>query len=92
MPNKDRGRDCVRSSGERVEELLRTNDLVLLSWVEALLADAGIRTYLLDSHTSIVEGSIAALQRRLMVDNADAAAARKIAKEANIVLPDPERR
>ena len=92
MPNEDRGRDYVRSSGERVEELLRTNDLVLLSWVEALLADAGIRTYLLDSHTSIVEGSIAALQRRLMVDNADAAAARKIAKEANIVLPDPERR
>lgn len=92
MPNEDRGRDYVRSSGERVEELLRTNDLVLLSWVEALLADAGIRTYLLDSHTSIVEGSIAALQRRLMVDNADAAAARKIAKEANIVLPDPEQR
>ena len=92
MPSEDRGRDCARSSGERVEELLRTNDLVLLSWVEALLADAGIRTYLLDSHTSIVEGSIAALPRRLMVDNADAAAARKIANEANIVLPDPARR
>jgi len=92
MPSEDRGRDYARSSGERVEELLRTNDLVLLSWVEALLADAGIRTYLLDSHTSIVEGSIAALPRRLMVDNADAAVARKIANEANIVLPDPARR
>ena len=72
-----------------MEELLRTNDLVLLSWIEALLADAGIQTYLLDSHTSIIEGSIGALPRRLMVDNADAAAARKIVTEADIALPDP---
>lgn len=74
-----------------MEELLRTNDLVLLSWIEALLTDAGIQTYLLDSHTSIVEGSIGAIPRRLMIEDADAAAARKIVKEADIVLPDPAR-
>jgi hypothetical protein len=50
-----------------MKELLRTNDLVRLSWAEAMLADAGIETLVLDQHTSIVEGSIGAIQRRLMV-------------------------
>jgi hypothetical protein len=54
-----------------MKELLRTNDLVRLSWVEALLADAGIVSLVLDQHTSLVEGSIGAIQRRLMVDERD---------------------
>jgi hypothetical protein len=54
-----------------MKELLRTNDLVRLSWVEALLSDAGIGCLVLDQHTSLVEGSIGAIQRRLMVDERD---------------------
>jgi Putative prokaryotic signal transducing protein len=50
-----------------MKELLRTNDLVRLSWAQAILADAGIKTLVLDQHTSIAEGSIGAIQRRLMV-------------------------
>jgi Putative prokaryotic signal transducing protein len=50
-----------------MKELLRTNDLVRLSWLQALLADAGIETVVLDQNTAAIEGGIAALQRRLMV-------------------------
>ena len=54
-----------------MKELLRTNDLVRLSWVQALLADAGIDCLVLDQHTSLVEGSIGAIPRRLMVAERD---------------------
>ena len=50
-----------------MKELLRTNDLVRISWLRALLADAGIETFVLDENTAGVEGGIIALQRRLMV-------------------------
>jgi hypothetical protein len=59
-------------------ELLRTNDLVRLSWLIALLADAGIEATVLDSHTSNIEGSIGALPRRLVVGDSDATAARRV--------------
>ena len=66
-----------------MKELLRTNDLVRLSWVEALLADAGIDCLVLDQHTSLVEGSIGAIQRRLMVDESDLTAARSLIADAD---------
>ncbi|WP_395454525.1 DUF2007 domain-containing protein [Azospirillum melinis] len=63
-------------------ELLRTTDPVRLSWLVALLADAGIEAVVLDSYTSILEGSIGAIPRRLMVDTDDAAQAVRILREA----------
>ncbi|WP_420349150.1 DUF2007 domain-containing protein [Pelagibius sp.] len=54
-----------------MKELLRTNDMVKLSWLEALLADAGIDILVLDHHTSVMEGSIGILPRRLMVGDQD---------------------
>ena len=54
-----------------MKELLRTNDAVRLSWLQALLAGAGIETVILDTNTSIIEGSIGAIQRRLMVTEDD---------------------
>ena len=66
-----------------MKELLRTNDLVRLSWVEALLTDAGINCLVLDEHTSLVEGSIGAIQRRLMVDESDYPRAQKLLREAD---------
>ena len=65
-----------------MKELLRTNDLVRMSWVEALLADAGIECVVLDQHTSLVEGSIGAIQRRLMVAERDHERARRLITEA----------
>jgi putative signal transducing protein len=65
-----------------MKELLRTNDVVRLSWVKALLADAGIGCLVLDEHTSLVEGSIGAIQRRLMVDERDHRRAQVVIAEA----------
>lgn len=48
-------------------ELLRSNDLVYLSFVMHLLDEAGIDYLLLDTYTSAIEGSIGAIPRRLMV-------------------------
>jgi hypothetical protein len=61
-----------------MKELFRTNDAVRLSWAEALLAAAGIASVVLDMHTSIIEGSIGAIPRRLMVDEDDHARARSL--------------
>ena len=70
-------------------ELLRTNDLVRLSWLVALLADAGVDAIVLDGHTSNLEGSVGALPRRLMVLGDDAEAARRLLREAGELDPEP---
>jgi hypothetical protein len=59
-------------------ELLRTNDPVRLSFLEALLRDSGIDSLVLDHHTSLVEGSIGAIPRRLMVSERDYRRARAV--------------
>jgi hypothetical protein len=65
-----------------MRELLRSNDLVHLSWTRAVLAAEGIETLLLDQHVSGVEGSIGAIPRRLMVADEDAPRARRILDDA----------
>ena len=65
-----------------MKQLLRTNDPVLLSWLDVLLRDAGIESVVFDTHTSILEGSAGAIPRRLMVIDDDFAAARKLLIEA----------
>ncbi len=52
-----------------MKEVLRTNDLVLLSYATHVLAEAGIDAVVFDAHISAVEGSIGAFPRRLMVDD-----------------------
>ena len=64
-----------------MKELLRTNDPVLLSFATTLLAGESIDAVVLDGHTSILEGSIGAIQRRLMVPDADLARARLLLEE-----------
>jgi hypothetical protein len=61
-----------------MKELLRTNDAVRLSWAQDLLGSAGIETLVLDRHTSILEGSIGALPRRLMVPDGELDRAREL--------------
>ncbi|MEM7225292.1 MAG: DUF2007 domain-containing protein [Pseudomonadota bacterium] len=65
-----------------MKELLRTNDVVKLSWLKALLADAGIEALVLDEHTSILEGSAGAIPRRLMVIDDDYRQARNLLLDA----------
>lgn len=59
-----------------------SNDPVRLSFLTALLADAGITAVVLDAHTSAVEGSIGAIPRRLVVAAADEARARRVLRDA----------
>ncbi|RUZ98875.1 DUF2007 domain-containing protein, partial [Mesorhizobium sp. M7A.F.Ca.CA.002.05.1.1] len=49
-------------------ELVRTNDAVIISFVESLMRDAGIACFVADQNMSILEGSIGLLQKRVMVD------------------------
>ncbi len=53
-----------------MRELISTTDPVLLSFVQSLMHDAGIEVVVFDQHISIVEGSIGAFPRRLMVAEA----------------------
>lgn len=67
-----------------MRELLRTNDVVRLSWAQVRLREAGIDSLVLDHHTSLVEGSIGAIPRRLMVaahDHSRASAILRTAEE-----------
>ena len=62
--------------------LTTSNDPVRLSFLTALLADAGITAVVLDAHTSAIEGSIGAIPRRLMVATEDEPRARRVLQEA----------
>jgi hypothetical protein len=61
-----------------MREILRSNDVVRLSWIEALLSDAGIESVILDTHTSVLEGSIGPIPRRLCVADEDYSRARAV--------------
>jgi Putative prokaryotic signal transducing protein len=65
-------------------EVLRSNDAVLLSYAQSVLRQVGIASLVADQYMSVMEGSIGALPRRLLVDSADAAAARRALIEAGL--------
>lgn len=67
-----------------MRELIRTNDRVLLSFVVALLRDAGIAGVLADTNMSILEGSIGAFPQRLLVEDSDYEAACRVLDEADL--------
>ena len=50
-----------------MRELVRTNDAVLVSAIQALLDGARIPYLVLDQNMSVLEGSIGVLPRRLLV-------------------------
>jgi len=67
-----------------VKEILRTNDVVLVSAVEALLEGAGIPHLVLDRNMSVLEGSIGILPRRILVDDDQAISARRLLVDAGL--------
>jgi Putative prokaryotic signal transducing protein len=69
---------------EVMRELLRTNDPVLLGYVEVLLADQGIAAVIFDGHISLMEGSIGAFPRRLLVDTAHWDRATRVMRDADL--------
>ncbi|MFZ1428540.1 MAG: DUF2007 domain-containing protein [Geminicoccaceae bacterium] len=52
-------------------ELVRSSDLVHLSWVQAMLTAEGIPFLLADAHISSIEGGIGAFPRRVLVLDED---------------------
>ena len=65
--------------------LAQSNDLVRLSFLAALLRDAGIESVLLDAHVSAVEGSIGVIPRRLAVLDEDERQALRVLQEAELI-------
>lgn len=68
-----------------MRELLRTNDHVALSLAMALLKDAGIECVIFDTHAAIIEGSISAIQKRMMVLDEDHGVARELLVGAELL-------
>ncbi len=67
-----------------LRELMRTNDAVLLSATEALLAAAHIPYLVTDRNMSGLAGSIDAFPRRLLVRDCCVADARRLLTEAGL--------
>lgn len=65
-------------------ELLRTNNPVTLSFIEALLRDADINFQLLDMNMSVMEGNLGILQRRILVDDDQLAQAERLLVDAGL--------
>ena len=65
-----------------MEVVAVTTEPVRMSFLLALLADAGIVAIVLDRHIAAVEGGIGAFPRRLAVAGDDAAQARRVLREA----------
>ena len=61
-----------------MREVFRSNDLVRLSFMEAVLNDADVCVLIMDQFASAVDGSIGALPRRLMVADDDYESAHEI--------------
>ena len=80
----DRQSSLMSQAAGLVVEIIRSNDAVLISAVEALLTAAGLGVFVADRHVSAIEGSIGAFQRRIMVPREDERQARRVLIEAGL--------
>ena len=69
-----------------MEELLRTNDITVISYVNAILTASGIDVFELDVNTSVLEGSIGILPRRLLMQSDDLIKAQQLLRDHDIVI------
>ena len=65
-------------------EILRTNDLVLISVIESLLRAEGVAYFVADQHMAAVEGSLGFLPRRILVDAREEDRARRLLVQAGL--------
>jgi hypothetical protein len=73
-----------RKGEAKVRELVRTNDIVLVSAIGALLDGAHIHHLVLDQNMSIIEGSLGVLPRRILVHDDDNREARQLLADAGL--------
>lgn len=64
--------------------IIKTNNPVTLSYAQSVLNDHDITSFIADTHASILDGSIGAIPRRLMVIDEDVAEAREILATAGL--------
>ena len=69
-------------------ELLRTTDIVLVSFVEAALKAEGIESLVFDAAISAVEGGINAFPRRIMVLEEDRSSAVSVLRQLGVLPHD----
>ena len=67
-----------------MQEIIRTNDIVVLSLAQSLMKDAGIHSMVADQSMSVLEGSLGLLPRRFLVEEDRADEARRILKDAGL--------
>lgn len=67
-----------------MEELLRSNNIITLSFVQSLMRDANIEVLWADRNTSTLEGSIGAIPQRILVDAEKITEARRIIVDAGL--------
>ncbi len=67
-----------------MKEIYRSNNPVEISYIKHSLAEHGIKAIELDQYASAVEGSISAIQRRIMVVEKDLHMATRILKELDL--------
>ena len=65
-----------------MRELLRSNEMVFLSWLDALLKSEDIEIFMLDGHMSVLAGSAGAILRRVMVADEDYERAKRVRRDA----------
>ena len=63
---------------------MRTNDPTIIAYASALLEGEEIEAFPMDIHTSVLEGSIGVLPRRLMVRDEDLTRARRVLRDNEI--------
>ena len=78
------GQEPAAPARVAMEELLRTNDLVLISFADSLLREAGIDVLVVDQNMSVIEGSLGILPRRILVHEDDNRAARALLADAGL--------
>ena len=66
-------------------ELLRTNDIVLISRIEALMAEHRIDVFVADQYMSALEGSTGFLPRRMLIGRDDLHRARMALHAAGLL-------
>ncbi|GHC71343.1 DUF2007 domain-containing protein [Limoniibacter endophyticus] len=67
-----------------MQELIRTNDAVVISFVESLLRDSDIQHLTVDQNMSVLDGSIGVLPRRILVADDALAQAQRLLADAGI--------
>ena len=84
----------VSQSRSVLVEILRTNDLVLITVIESILKAERVAYFVADQHMAAVEGSLGFLPRRILVDGRSRKGARgvslsKRASEKNCAMAEP---